>query len=217
MLFEQIIKAFIVGICASIPVGPISIFVIRNSLYKGRGSGFVTGLGACLTDTLYSILAIFALAFAQAFVKNNQVLILLVGGIIVTVMGYRMAFSNPYRKTKSQDVNSSPSVKDFLQAVLLGLSNPGAILVLFALMAFIGMGDIPRNDWRVAPIIISICVGSASYWFLITWVLSHFRGHITLDTLVWINRIAGMAVMVLGIAFIGDGLFKVIFQGASII
>ena len=217
MLLEQILKAFLVGIFASIPIGPVAILVICNSLNKGHGSGFVTGLGACLTDTLYSILAIFALAFAQKFIADKEVIILLVGGVIVTVVGYRMTFSNPFRKQSSSDCNGSASVADFLQALVLGLSNPGAVLVILALLAFFGMGDIPTDNWRVAPIIVSICLGSAAYWFFVTWLLSRSRNRISLDKLVWINRIAGMAVMILGLIFIGDGLFKVIFQGAPLI
>ena len=71
MIFDQLIKAFLVGICASVPVGPIALLVIRNSLGKGHGSGFVSGLGACFVDTIFTIIAVFFLAFAQNFIKNN--------------------------------------------------------------------------------------------------------------------------------------------------
>ena len=48
----DILKGFIVGICASVPLGPIAILVIQKSLSEGHKSGFLAGLGACLWQAL---------------------------------------------------------------------------------------------------------------------------------------------------------------------
>ena len=64
----DIIKAFIVGICASAPIGPIAILVIQKSLSGGHKAGFIAGLGACVVDTIYAVAAIFALAVVQEFI-----------------------------------------------------------------------------------------------------------------------------------------------------
>ena len=212
-MITDILKAFLIGVCASAPVGPIAILVIQISLSKGHKAGFVTGLGACLVDTVFSIIAIFALALAQRIIEENRVVILLAGGIIVAVVGWRMAVSNPFRKVKAGSATKSISIKDFLQALALGFSNPGAIFVIFALFAFFGIGPAENNDWRVAPIIVSVSVGSAVYWFLVTALLAHFRKKFKLRTIIWINRIAGAAIVVLGLALLGEGLFRVLFQG----
>ena len=37
----DILKGFLVGICASAPLGPIAIFVIQKSLSEGHKSGFI--------------------------------------------------------------------------------------------------------------------------------------------------------------------------------
>ena len=42
-MFISILKAFIIGICASAPIGPIAILVIQKSLSKGHKAGFITG------------------------------------------------------------------------------------------------------------------------------------------------------------------------------
>ena len=38
----DILKAILVGVCASVPVGPIAILVIQKSLSKGHKAGFIT-------------------------------------------------------------------------------------------------------------------------------------------------------------------------------
>ena len=145
----DIAKGFVIGICASAPIGPIAILVIQKSLSKGHKAGFITGMGACVVDTIFSIIAIFALAAAQKLIDEHRELILLAGGLVITILGWSMSTSDPFRKVKAKENTSSiVSVKDFLQAVAMGLSNPGAIFVIFALFAFFGIGPLDRSDWR---------------------------------------------------------------------
>ena len=214
--FLDIVKGFIIGICASAPVGPIAILVIQKSLSKGHKSGFITGMGACVVDTVFSIIAIFALAAAQKLIDDHCDLILIVGGAVVALLGWSMSTSNPFRKMKSGgDTSSAAIVKDFLQALVMGLSNPGAILVIFALFAFFGIGPLDRSDWRVAPIILSVSAGAALYWFTVTWLLSHFHGKFKFRTVIWINRFTGAIVIIIGLVLLGEGLFRVIFNGST--
>ena len=216
-MITDILKAFLIGVCASAPVGPIAILVIQISLSKGHKAGFVTGLGACLVDTVFSIIAIFALALAQRIIEENRVVILLAGGIIVAVVGWRMAVSNPFRKVKAGSATKSISIKDFLQALALGFSNPGAIFVIFALFAFFGMGNSSPHDWKVAPIILAVSAGAATYWFCVTALLDHFRKRFKLQTIMWVNRTTGAIIVIIGLSLIGEGLFRVIFQGMPLL
>ncbi len=213
-MFLDILKALVIGICASAPIGPIAILVIQKTLSKGHKAGFITGMGACVVDTLFSIVAIFALAAARKLLDDHRELILVAGGIVVTLLGWSMSTSNPFRKMKAGETSSSAAiVKDFLQALVMGLSNPGAILVIFALFAFFGIGPLDRPDWRVAPIIFSVSLGAAFYWFTVTWLLSRFRGKFKFRTVIWINRLTGAAVIIIGLTLLGEGLFRMIFMG----
>lgn len=212
-MFLSILKAFIIGICASAPIGPIAILVIQKSLSKGHKAGFITGMGACIVDTFFSIIAIFFLAMAQEFLNENKELILVGGGLVVAVIGVFMTKADPFRKLKS---SSGPTamMKDFLQAIVMGLSNPGAILVIFALFAFFGIGNSQEPHlWKVTPVIISVSLGAATYWFLVSWLLSHFRKKFRMSSLLLISRITGVAVIIIGIALVGEGLYRVVFMG----
>ena len=216
-MFLDILKGFAIGICASAPIGPIAILVIQKSLSKGHKAGFITGMGACVVDTVFSIIAIFALAAAERLINENRELILLAGGLVITILGWCMSTSDPFRKIKATENSRSPiSVKDFLQAIAMGLSNPGAIFVIFALFAFFGIGPLDRSDWREATVILSVSLGDTFYWFLTTFLLSHFRKRFRLRTIIWINRITGAIIIVIGIVLIGEGLFRLIFRGAQL-
>ena len=209
----DILKGFIVGICASVPLGPIAILVIQKSLSEGHKSGFLAGLGACLVDTLFAVIAIFALEIAEAFMKDYSTLIMVGGGIIVTLLGCSLALKDPFRKMKQEDSTPSYSLKDFFQAVIMGISNPGAILVIFALFAFFGI-ELEPHDFRVAPILLALSAGSALYWFFFSWIFSRMRRNFKLGTILWINRITGIIVTIIGIALMTEGVMEVIFGHA---
>ena len=210
------LKGFAVGMCASAPIGPIAILVVQKSLSKGHKAGFVSGLGASVVDTMYAFIAIFALAFAQSFIEEHKNMILLAGGAVLIAVGFSMAFSNPFRKLKA-DGESTVSPKDFGQAVALGLSNPMAVFVMFTLFAFFGLANDAPHTWSVTPIILAVSAGSVTYWFLMSWLLSRFRGNFKMRTILWISRITGALIVIIGIALLGQGLFNVIFKGMPVI
>lgn len=53
-------KGIIIGVLVSAPMGPIGMLCIQRTLNKGRWHGFVTGLGAALSDVIYAALTCWA-------------------------------------------------------------------------------------------------------------------------------------------------------------
>ena len=52
----MISKGIVIGVLVSAPMGPIGMLCIQRTLNKGRWHGFVTGLGAALSDVIYAAL-----------------------------------------------------------------------------------------------------------------------------------------------------------------
>ncbi len=210
-MFIDIFLAFLVGIAASVPVGPVAILVIQKTLSKGFRAGFITGLGASVVDTLFAVVAVFALAATQQFLTDNKLLVGLIGGVVLVVVGLIMALKDPFKKMKA-DGPSKASAADFLQAVFMTISNPGAIAFMFGLLTFAGIcqGDAP-GAWQVAPILFAIAAGSVTYWFLISWGLSRFRHKFSMNTLLWISRVMGALVVIIGVVLLAMEIFDLIY------
>ena len=80
------IKGFIVGLGASIPLGPLGVMCVQKTLSKGRNSGFITGLGAAVSDTFFAAFAILSLALIQDFVTEYETGVLMFGGLAVVII-----------------------------------------------------------------------------------------------------------------------------------
>ncbi|MBQ0145255.1 MAG: LysE family transporter [Bacteroidales bacterium] len=212
-MLMNVLKAFLIGICASAPLGPAAILVLQKSLSNGHRAGFFTGLGATTIDTSYATLSIFALAATQTFIETYEYRIYLIGGIIVAAMGAAMAFKDPFRKLSCDGEGSGASVRDYIKAVLTALSNPGAAFVMFALFAFFNV-DASESGFRVLPVILGVAGGSMTYWFTFSYAISKVRHALNLSALVWVSRVAGIIVMIIGIALLGEGAFQVFFNKA---
>lgn len=210
-MIVDVLKAFAIGICASAPLGPAAILVLQKSLSYGHRAGFYTGLGATTIDTTYATLSIFALAWTQDFINTYEYTIYLIGGLIVALLGAAMAFKDPFRKLKNGDRSRGASIKDYAEAVLTALSNPGAAFVMFALFAFFNV-NAGRSGFSVLPIILGVAAGSMAYWFTFSYIFSKIRNVIKMSALVWLSRIAGIIVMIIGIALLGEGTFQLFFN-----
>ena len=210
-MIVDVLKAFAIGICASAPLGPAAILVLQKSLSYGHRAGFYTGLGATTIDTTYATLSIFALAWTQDFINTYEYTIYLIGGPIVALLGASMAFKDPFRKLKNGNPSRGASIKDYAEAVLTALSNPGAAFVMFALFAFFNV-NAGMSGFSVLPIILGVAAGSMAYWFTFSYIFSKIRNVIKMSALVWLSRIAGIIVMIIGIALLGEGTFQLFFN-----
>ena len=168
-----------------------------------------------MVDTAYAIISIFAWAFAQNFINTYESIIFLIGGPVIAFLGYSMAFKDPFRKMEPGDVKTrGASPKDFLQAVATTVSNPGAILVMFALFAFFQV-DVADRSFRIYPIILAVAGGSIAYWFFFSWFFSNWRKAFDMKKIMWLNRIAGIIIIIIGLALIGEGAFDLLFTGGK--
>lgn len=199
----DVIKAILVGICASAPLGPVCVLVLQKTLNYGRNAGFVTGLGSSLADTLFAAVAVLAVAAVQKFIEDNSAIIIIAGGIIVIVVGISMAV----RKSMDQQTRvNKVSARFPLQAFLMALSNPGALALMFALMLIF---NIDASCDKLLTIL-GVAIGSTLWWMLITAVSDKLGRKLNFGTLLKINRIVGALVAAFGLWMLTKGTLDIL-------
>ena len=70
-ILDIIFKGFIIGVVVSAPMGPVGVLCVQRTLNKGRWYGFVTGLGATLSDMCYALLTGYGMSFVTDYINKN--------------------------------------------------------------------------------------------------------------------------------------------------
>ena len=130
-IFDILWKGFIIGVVVSAPLGPVGVLCIQRTLNKGRWYGFITGLGASLSDIAYALLTGYGMSL-QLF-----------GSIMLLAFGIYTFRSNPVSSIRPVSTNKGSYFHNFITAFAVTLSNPLIIFLfigLFARFAFVSEG-----------------------------------------------------------------------------
>lgn len=209
-LLDSFIKGYIVGIGASIPLGPLGVMCVQKTLSKGRISGFMTGLGASLTDTLFASFAILSLALIQEFVKNHEAAVLFYGGLAVIGIGLKIFLTNPVKQIRNNK-GGKRLFEDFLSSVIMTITNPGAVFLILGLFAFVGLNvDGTSAKTVITAALGGVFAGALSWWLILSNAINIFRDKFRLKQLLMINRVSGIIIMILGLFSFLDGSWRFI-------
>lgn len=205
------IKALCIGIGVALPLGPVGILSIQKTISKGRWFGFATGLGAACMDLIYAAMALFSLAFVSDFLDANRDYVLLIGGVVIVIVGASIFFTNPVKRLRQRNVEHTNRFTDALQGFLMTLGNPGALVLMLSLFAFVGIDpeafDVPMS---MLFMLAGVFIGESSWWFTVTSVVNIFRKKFSLRGLVMLNRIAGTIIAACGLFAFFEGLYELV-------
>ncbi len=189
--YELPIRGIATGLIIAAPVGPVNVLCIQRTLGKGWRAGLVSGLGAAAADTIYGSIAAFSITLVIDFLLREQFWIRVLGGLLLIVIGVLYYFRRP--KTLQEEKEEEVTHSDFVSTFLLTLTNPTTVLSFIAVLATLGMKE-QRSPVMTAILVAGIFLGSMTWWTILTASVSALRSKINDQTMVWMNRIAGLAI-----------------------
>lgn len=195
-----LIKGIVIGVFASIPTGPVCILCIQRTLSMNQKAGFVSGLGAASADTLFATIALFSLHVVLTFIEAHLAVIKGIGGLSIVLVGVYIFMKNPVLQIRRNRSGETNLWQDYISMFFITLANPTLILVFVALFAAFGVsgfsaGDAPHGFVMLAGVL----VGCSAWWFLLTFIVNTFRKNIRPRHLLWMNRISGAVICLLGV------------------
>lgn len=193
-------RGLAIGALISAPMGPIGMLIIQRTLSKGRRAGMFTGIGAALSDLLYSLLTGFGLSFITDFINEQQQWLQLIGGIVLGIFALYLFRKNPTRTLKTADGTPATSYwADFMTGFLLTFSNP---LILFFIVGLFARFNLILPEFGIHHyIFVYICLlsGALLWWWGVTWLVSRLRKRFNVRSLWLVNRIVAILLMVMGV------------------
>ncbi|MCD7916525.1 MAG: LysE family transporter [Tannerellaceae bacterium] len=198
-MLELFSKGLIIGILVSAPMGPIGMLCIQRTLNKGRWHGFITGLGATLSDIIYAALTCLGIGVVVNFVEANQAPLQLMGSILLGFFGFYIFNINPVKILKKQRENKLSYTQDFITAFLLTFSNILIVLLYISLFARFGFILPEYSVLMLVGGIFSIGLGALSWWFGITYIVSKVRRWFNVRGIWMLNRMVGSIIIILSV------------------
>jgi threonine/homoserine/homoserine lactone efflux protein len=194
-ILDLLIRGVLAGLAIAIPVGPVNILCISRTLTKGRVAGIISGFGAATADTFYGAIAGFSISLVINFLIREKFWIRLVGGALLVAIGLVYWFKRP-KSLKEESEESSHSA--YVTTLLLTLTNPTTVLSYLAVLAALRLGE--ARPWTLTLfLVLGIFVGSMIWWIVLAVVSGHFRDRVNDRSIVWMNRIAAVAIGGFGI------------------
>ena len=201
----EILRAFMVGICAAVPAGPVLILMLQKTLGRGRLAGVLTGAGSAFADTVFAAIGLFTLSLVQDFIALHEAMIMLVGGAVICLIGLAVFLGAKKVKTDRPDEHGGLSMFGCtLQAAGTAISNPAALAYMLGLLSVMRLtaGSVEAPVWSV---LLAVAAGELCYWTAIVLLISRFL-KVNGKTLVTVGKVAGMGIACFGIVLIVKGL-----------
>jgi threonine/homoserine/homoserine lactone efflux protein len=195
---EILLKGIVLGIAISMPLGPIGIILVNRTIKRGFFSGFFSGLGIALADTLLAALGGIGFNVIVSFIKEQRFIISIVAGIIIIGVGLKVLLSNPVKDFRNREKANRSFWRDFYSLFVLTISNPYTIFIFVAFFSGIHINGTINPGLVPFFLIPGILIGAVAWWFMLSYFISRYKKKIRLRKIVKLNKVAGMAIVALG-------------------
>jgi arginine exporter protein ArgO len=220
---QLILSGLVIGVLIAAPVGPVNIVCIQRTLERGFWGGLAAGLGAVFADGIIAAVAAFGVTAISGVMSSYEQEIQLVGGLIIIIFGLKLYTAKPklvaQKRTnwaqlrrivdwvperlrpalRFQIWRILPHASVIPQTFFLTITNPGAILGLFAIVG--GLGSVIggfRNYVEALTLVVSVMLGSLLWWAVLSRLIEKLRHKLTENRLKVINQVAGLGLLVFG-------------------
>ncbi len=192
-----LLKGLIIGFAMAIPIGPVGVMCIRKTLAEGHSRGLIIGLGAATADALYGSLAAFGLTFVSDLIADNEFWVRLIGGALLLFLGIRTFRAK--RKDPIMPFDNKGFWGSYVSAFVIAVTNPVTVFAFIAVFAAFGLGH-KLNVFSAGILVFGVFAGSGLWFLTLGFVATFFRKKLDSAGLRWVNKIAGVLIIISGVA-----------------
>jgi len=196
-----VILGLLVGFFAAIPLGPVNIFVISQTIKRDFLHGILAGLTTAILDFIYCLIALvgfFHFSFSINVAKAVPYL-KVAAGLILIVIAFRLV-KQAQQSLGNKSLTKAPrSARPVVGVVLLYVSNPSLYFFWLAVAGAVTAHNLVGNSgWK--PVLFAVCCGLGGltwYFILVRYVSIH---HYQLDPRILKRILLVLALVLFGFA-----------------
>jgi threonine/homoserine/homoserine lactone efflux protein len=186
----------VIGFLIAAPVGPVNVLCIQRAIERGFWGGIAAGIGSVLGDGLIALMAGLGVGAVSGAIESHRAIIQIVGGLALIAFGIKLYITKPRIQLVSDADAAKARLRDFAwdipQTFFLTITNPGALLGLFAVFGGVSTYVEVHSNIDVLFMVAAIMAGSMIWWIALSELISRYRYFFNSDKLQTINRVAGI-------------------------
>jgi len=194
----SILIGLVFGFVAAIPLGPVNVFVISQTIKRDFFHGFMGGLTAAVLDIIYCLIAL--LGISQVTFNLDHYLGLpimkVVAALVLIVLGFRMVQqSKTFKEAMPDKKSTSFSPHAIFGVVLLYISNP-ALYAFWIVVAGTVTSHYWVSDTGTSPILfaLSVGIGGLAWYFILTYYVAKYHHQFKAKTFRVIFLVLGLVL-----------------------
>ncbi len=202
------LHGLLIGLLASIPLGPIGVLCIQRTINKKFLSGLFSGFGAATADTVFATIALFFYSIVLPYIEKHIHLIKIIGGVLIIAIGLKLFFERGAQQIRRNRHSKRNLIRDYFSIFGLTISNPAYILVFFGWFAAFKIGDYHFTFATHILMLVGVLLGAATWWTILTVIVNVLRKKFTVRHIFYINKSAGLVISALGLLAIVTAFIK---------
>jgi threonine/homoserine/homoserine lactone efflux protein len=205
-----ILLGIFVGLLASVPLGPVNVFVISQALKRDFFHGLLAGLTAAGLDTAFCFIALAGFFQIKLNLPPYAMSVLkVIAAVIILVLSAKLIHDSRTFEIPSQgDKIPSAAPKPIFGVLLLYVTNPTLYMFWVAVAgAVTGHHLVQSGAWRAVAFAAAVGTGSLFWYLGLVRFVSHHQSRIKPETfrriLLYLGlALAAFAIYTLGTVFI---------------
>ncbi len=172
----------LIGFIAAIPLGPINVFIISQTMKRDFFHGFVGGVTACVLDAFYCLAAILGMSHITSLINRWVIFLKAFAAILLVAISirlYRQSRQKPERGVDKAEVKKS--AKPVLAVLVMYISNPTLLAFWLGTAGMVTGHYWVTNDGLTPYLFALACgLGGVLWYFILTRYVAKYH-HIFSD------------------------------------
>lgn len=158
-MLAYMLKGLIIGLTVAIPVGPVGLMCLENTVSRGKKAGLSCASGMVLADIFSASVMLIGIKLFYDTVIEHEVTFKIITGLIFASLGAVLLITrnNPPKKNTGKAL-AGLSISSFILAV-----SPATFALMLFLFPTLGLTD----HTHPVSIVIGVAIGSAAWCTLI--------------------------------------------------
>jgi arginine exporter protein ArgO len=196
-----VLVGLLIGFIAAIPLGPVNVFVISQTMKRDLFHGLMAGLTAAVLDFAYCLVAILGLTQVTALMNRWLVVLKVVAAVFLLLIAARLfQQSKEYKEALPAKQTGSFSARPMLAVLALYISNPSIYFFWIGLAAWVAshgwVGDSTLTDVVFA---LACGTGGALWYVILTRYVSKYHHQFSPKTFRTIFLVLAILLSVSGV------------------